>query len=205
MSFDKPWGNYLLDAIVETRAPESISFWPQTLAWQLIFILIVISALKKGYRSWKNYQDNAYRREALAWLALCSLSNEGDVRQLPTLLRKTAILANDLCRHNENSTTKSALAIEQRHEINKLTGHSWATWLDKHCLKTQFSQKTVIISASSRTNEELLTQLAYLPKLELSDEHFIEALKQLYLQIELWIKYHNLSDESQQENLGVQT
>ena len=39
MSFEKPWGNYLLEGIVETIAPQNISFWPQTLAWQFIFIV----------------------------------------------------------------------------------------------------------------------------------------------------------------------
>ena len=31
-AFPAPWGNYLLEEFVETRAPDSVSFWPQTLA-----------------------------------------------------------------------------------------------------------------------------------------------------------------------------
>ncbi|PKG81672.1 DUF4381 domain-containing protein [Colwellia sp. 75C3] len=199
MSFEKPWGNYLLEAIVETKAPETISFWPQTIAWQLIFIFLIIFTIKKSYLFWKTYQANAYRREALAWLSQCSLSNENDVRQLPALLRKTALLACEV--NNNNRLAESAELVKvRRDEITQLSGNAWATWLDEQCTKTKFSHQTAPLST-----EKLLTKLAYIPQLDLNDSKFNDALTQLRQQITLWIQYHQLNDESLQHDLGKQT
>ncbi len=198
MSFEKPWGNYLLDKIVETTPPESISFVPQTIAWQLIFLLLILFTINKCYRRWKSYQDNAYRREALAWLAQCSLTNEEDVRQLPALLRKTALLANKVTKNN-NSTESSNFAIIRRNKITQLSGSAWLTWLDEHCTKTQFSEQS-----NCHSSEKLLTQLAYMPKLEFFDEKFNNALNQLNQQIEIWIKYHDLNKQLVPDGLGEQ-
>ena len=45
--FAKPWGNYLLEKIVETQTPQSISWLPQTLGWKLlagITLLLLVSS-----------------------------------------------------------------------------------------------------------------------------------------------------------------
>ena len=205
MSFEKPWGNYLLEGIVETIAPQNISFWPQTIAWQLIFIVLTIVIIKKVYRTWQEYQANAYRREALAWLAQCSLANEDDIRQLPALLRKTALLANEVNRHDKNSLEGSSNARKRRQDITGLTGKSWAAWLDSHCTRSDFSKSTQSASCASLSNEALLTQLAYIPKLDLNDSEFNSALKKLCQQITLWVQHHQLLDENRSDDLGEQT
>lgn len=205
MSFEKPWGNYLLEGIVETIAPQNISFWPQTIAWQLIFIVLTIVIIKKIYRTWQEYQANAYRREALAWLAQCSLANEDDIRQLPALLRKTALLANEVNRHDKNSLEGSSNARKRRQDITGLTGKSWAAWLDSHCTRSDFSKSTQSASCASLSNEALLTQLAYIPKLDLNDSEFNSALKKLCQQITLWVQHHQLLDENRSDDLGEQT
>ena len=205
MSFEKPWGNYLLEGIVETIAPQNISFWPQTIAWQLIFIVLTIVIIKKIYRTWQEYQANAYRREALAWLAQCSLANEDDIRQLPALLRKTALLANEVNRHDKNSLESSSNARKRRQDITGLTGKFWAAWLDSHCTRSDFSKSTQSASCASLSNEALLTQLAYIPKLDLNDSEFNSALKKLCQQITLWVQHHQLLDENRSDDLGEQT
>jgi len=200
MSFAKPWGNYLLDNIVETTAPEAISFFPQTIAWQLIFIWLLILVIKKSYQSWKTYQTNAYRREALAWLAQCSLSTKEDIRQLPALLRKTALLASEISKNESFSAARKS-----RQEITELTGPSWAAWLDKQCAKSQFSQEGHSSPPDHFSNERLLAQLPYVAKLDLNNSEFNDALAQLYQQIALWIQYHQLNDACLEESVGEQT
>lgn len=205
MIFEKPWGNYLLEAIVETKAPDTVTFWPQTIAWQLIFGLLIILIIKKSYQSWKNYKANAYRREALLWLSRCSLSNEQDIRQLPTLIRKVALIANQrLINKNPNVTYNSddinaidnkKCLIEHRQEITNMSGQSWVKWLDKHCSKSSFSDKPDSLNASSYSCEKLLTQLAYVPKLDISDTQLNEGLIELTKQIEIWITYHELKHD----------
>lgn len=205
MSFEKPWGNYLLEAIVETTAPQNISFWPQTIAWQIIFVLLIVVIIKKIYQTWQHYQVNVYRREALAWLAQCSLTNEDDVRQLPALLRKTALLANEVNNLDENPPKTVSAVGKRRQEITELTGQSWAIWLDRHCNRSQFSQAIQQSSRTSLSNEALLTQLAYIPKLDLADSEFNNALNNLCQQIKLWIQHHQLLDENLPHDLGEQT
>lgn len=198
MSFEKPWGNYLLENIVETKAPDTISFLPQTIAWQLLFILLVLLIIKKSYQSWKNHQANAYRREALSWLSKCSLSNEDDVRQLPALLRKTALLACEV--NNSNHLTEyDELVITRRDEVTQLYGNAWATWLDEQCTKTKFSHQ-----ADALSSEKLLNKLAYIPNIDLLDDKFNQALKLLCQQITLWIKYHQLRKNQLPNDLGDQ-
>lgn len=198
MSFEKPWGNYLLEKIVETTAPETISYFPQTIAWKIICIVLIIFIINKGYQSWKTYQANAYRREALLWLSQCSLSNEEDVRQLPALLRKTALLA---CQVNNNNhlTQNAELISTRRDEITQLSGNAWATWLDAHCTKTRFSHQAAALSP-----EQLLKNLAYIAHIDLLDDKFNKALKLLSQQITLWIKYHDFPKNQLPNDLGGQ-
>lgn len=201
MSFEKPWGNYLLEAIVETKAPDLISFWPQTIAWQLLFIFLIMLILKKNYQSWKNYQANAYRREALVWLAQCSLSNEEDIRQLPALLRKTAILANNRQLKKSSAfpseNSNKYFAIKRKQEITELRGIHWVKWLDQHCSKSHFHEQEALSSSKNYSCEKLLTQLPYMAKIDLNNAPFNKGLIQLRHQIELWIKHHQLPVETE--------
>lgn len=198
MSFETPWGNYLLDKIVETTTPNSISFWPQTLAWQFIFIVLVVFILKKSYQAWKTYQNNAYRREAIVWLSQCSLNNEDDIRQLPALLRKTALLANEITREEAMKFGDLKPMLNRHHEITKLTGNAWASWLDKHCDKSHFSH--AVKPEKSLSCEILLTQLAYLPTIDLNNVALNQALKELHQQITFWVLHHNITTELVHQN-----
>ncbi|WP_019027408.1 DUF4381 domain-containing protein [Colwellia piezophila] len=203
MSFEKPWGNYLLEAIVETKAPETISFLPQTIAWQLIFTVLIIIILRKCHQKWQNYQANAYRREALFWLSQCSLSKEEDIRQLPALLRKTAILASNRHIKESDSVKSKTLALKVQQEVIELRGQAWAKWLDQNCSKCHFHEKTVEPSSTTHCSEKLLSQLSYMATIDLNDAHVNKSLIQLHQQIECWIKHHHLTISAQSESLGV--
>lgn len=196
MSFAKPWGNYLLEAIVETKAPETISFWPETLAWQIIFIVMIFMFIKKIYQKWQHYQANAYRREALFWLEQCSVRKEEDVRQLPSLLRKTAILANNRQLKESDDVQSKAIAIKDQQDIIELSGQAWVSWLDLHCSKSQFQSKNSESVTAASSCESLLSQLAYRKNLNLNDEVFNQGLIKLKQQMALWIKYHEMPTKS---------
>lgn len=196
MSFEKPWGNYLLEAIIETQAPEPISFWPQTIAWQIVLVLLIIMAINKSYQTWKKYQANAYRREALAWLAQCSLSKESDIRQLPALLRKVAIIAVQKKQlaskesYQEGYQNKTSFMTQ---EITNLSGKSWVTWLDEHSNKTNFIEKESQLNVGIYSCEKLLDQLAYVAKLDMTNKQLNTGIIQLIKQIKLWITDHSLT------------
>lgn len=160
--FDAPWGNYLLKDIVETTAPDSISWWPQTLGWQVLFLCVLVYVFVKGYRIYKKYIANAYRREAIAWMqalpAYQTTNPDPVFRQLPALLRKTAISA------------------FSRSEVSLLSNGKWELWLDSQCQESRFSSRCV----------SLLHRLSY------QADHQISTKQMLALQAEVlhWIKFH---------------
>mgnify|MGYP000644993768 CR=1 FL=1 len=163
--FAKPWGNYLLEKLVETQAPESISWLPQTLGWKLLAGIALLLLIRKSYRLYQDYQRNTYRREALAWLKQCQQTDGFDLyMQLPSLLRKTALNA------------------YKRTEITQLTGIQWEQWLDRQCQQTSFSTSC----------PNVLHQLSYKP-INLEDVH-TDQYQVLLEQIRLWIKHHRRSN-----------
>lgn len=154
--FEKPWGNYVLEKIVETQAPETISWLPQTLGWKIILTGSVAYLLLKSYRAYKTYQQNAYRREALNMLSqLPSPMSDYKYRQLPLLLRKTALTA------------------FKRADVTQLHGEFWELWLDKQCKETNFSQQC----------PTLLHQLSFAPTLDEPEEQYQQLISQITLWI----------------------
>ena len=159
--FDKPWGNYLLDNLVETQVPQSISWLPQTLGWKILTILSIVLLIQKIYSTYQNYQSNAYRREALRWIEQYQKTADTDFyKQLSSLLKKTALYA------------------YKRKEVSQLTGSKWEHWLDQQCQQTSFVTSC----------PDVLHQLAYMPisPLCLQTERYRDLLEQ----ITLWIKHH---------------
>ncbi|RHW76985.1 DUF4381 domain-containing protein [Colwellia sp. RSH04] len=142
IAFDKPWGNYLLEKIVEPPPPEAISWLPQTIGWKITFVILFFYLCFKVIAEYKKYKRNAYRRNALAWLKQYQSDEEWYYRQLPVLLRKTAITAYD------------------RTKITSLTGSDWDSWLDSQCKETDFTASCSMV----------LHQLAFAPEFNLSSQ-----------------------------------
>ena len=156
-TFEKPWGNYILEKIVETQAPESISWLPQTLGWKILLLIILFSLSIKGYRIYKTYQSNAYRRDALQILRRFKYSaDQYDSRQLPVLLRKVA------------------LAGFNRAQVTQLNGTTWEIWLDQQCSKTNFNQLC----------PTLLHQLAYSRAISIDEDQHQLLSEQIALWIQ---------------------
>ena len=140
IAFPKPWGNYLLKDIVETKMPDEISWWPQTMAWKILLLAIIILIIKKAYFARKRYLANAYRRDALLWMQQFDKNpNESHFRQIPTLLKKVALMA------------------FHPSDVAHLSGTEWESWLDQHCPQSDFKN----------TCPNVLYQLAYSPKIDI--------------------------------------
>ena len=132
--FPRPWGNYLLEDFIETQAPESISWIPQTIGWYILLCFILYFVIKKAFREYQKYLRNTYRRNALNWLSsLATKPTDSQIQQLPVLLRSTAVKGYG------------------REEVAHLSGINWENWLDEKCLKTRFSTDCA----------GLLSQIAY--------------------------------------------
>lgn len=161
-TFSESWGNYLLKNLSETQAPNTVDWWPQTIAWQILFFVGLIYIGFKVYRAIKKYRHNAYRREALAWLQ--SLPDyrvsEPDAlfSQLPSLLRKVA------------------LSAYKRDEVCTLSNESWLQWLDQQCENTNFTK----IPSST------FNQLSYGSNYNVD----VNTMDTIVTEITLWIKHH---------------
>lgn len=160
--FEKPWGNYLLDKIIEVGAPDSISWLPETWGWLLVASYLLFRLARYGYRQYRRYQHNIYRRQATLWLAendaFLTTSDNSMVNQLPALIRKVASVP------------------FERKNISHLSGKEWDTFLDAQCPNSQFASKC----------PELLSQIAYQPNKPVNEE----ALATLKQQIQHWIANH---------------
>lgn len=97
-----------LSSLRDIIEPESISFWPLAPGWWVVagVMLALIALLVR--RSMVEYRRNAYRRDALAELALL----DGDLTRLPALLKRTA------------------LGAFPRTEVASLAGEEWLHFLD---------------------------------------------------------------------------
>jgi hypothetical protein len=165
--FAAPWGNYMVLDLVPTEVPQFVSFLPQTMIWGVLGVFLVFYVVKEVYCTWRIYQQNAYRREALSWLsnlpAYRNLREQPIYRQLPALLRRTALQA------------------FERDQICALSNERWEHWLDQRCDKTSFAQQV----------PNQLQDLAYSPEPKID----AQQMQLLSRQISLWIQFHRRVDD----------
>ncbi len=164
--FPKPWGNYLIDGIVETTPPDMVSLWPQTIGWQLVFIAIIGLIGKKVYDQYMQYKRNAYRRDAIKLLNQLTENADNDhlLKKLPALLRTTALYAFD------------------RQQVSNLTASKWEHWLDKQCPESQFSTEY----------RGILQQLAFAPGIEMN----ASQRRQFIAHTLHWVTHHRREDNA---------
>lgn len=155
-----------LDALHPLALPPVPTWWPQTVASLLVITVFGLLLLGFCVRSWQCWRARAYRREALARLhALRAALNdpasrEGAARELPELLRCTA------------------LAVWSREHVNPLSGTSWLAFLDQ----------TLGLGDQpfSAPGGHLLLELAYAPA-TLIDWEKLPTLLDL---VECWVRRH---------------
>lgn len=113
--FASTFGNYILHGIEEVHLPESVSWWPQTIGWKLLGILLLLLLSYRAICWVQHWWRNRYRREALKQLSALEASAhewQSVVRQLPFLLKTTALQA------------------YPRNEVAQLSGQAWLRFLD---------------------------------------------------------------------------
>ncbi|MGH8387515.1 MAG: DUF4381 domain-containing protein, partial [Pseudomonas sp.] len=90
-----------IEQLKEIALPAPVSYAPQTWGWWVLLGLLVLTALIIAARRYWQWKRDRYRREALARLA--QLQQRSDdlnaLRELPELLKRTAISLPDVHRH----------------------------------------------------------------------------------------------------------
>ncbi|MEI2298140.1 DUF4381 domain-containing protein [Ensifer sp. MJa1] len=170
MATAAPAKDPLVDAalrqLADISVPAPVSMMPQTWAWAALAGVLLLVILIAGWRWYRRWEANRYRREALADLKdiearLSAPATRGEALvALPVLLKRTA------------------LAIWPREAIAGLHGTGWTGFLDAH------SGGPVFPIASARFFEEAeyrgKTALSAVPEAEArayiaTARHWIEA------------------------------
>jgi hypothetical protein len=99
-----------LERLHDIVLPPAVPWWPPAPGWYVVLVLLLLTAAWLGWRWWKQWQANGYRRAALRHLATLQ-----DAPAIAELLRRTA------------------LAIAPRHVIAEKIGTAWIDWLAAQC------------------------------------------------------------------------
>jgi hypothetical protein len=106
---DRMWG------LKEIDLPEPVSWFPATEGWLVIAAAIAVAIGWMGWRRYRKWLSERYRREALTRLSAMRIGKDdtrAPLMDLPLVLRMTA------------------LAAYPREEVAGLRGSQWVDWLN---------------------------------------------------------------------------
>ena len=98
--------------------PATVSWWPLAPGWYVVSGLLLIALAWFGYKSLQRWMGNRYRRAALSELHLLAkgvqsaTSRDSSLRQIPVLLKRTA------------------LSAYPRTQVASLSGQDWTCFLN---------------------------------------------------------------------------
>ena len=119
------FGNYAIQGIAEVVAPEPVSWVPVTLGWRVLAAAILLWVFYRGYRRYRAWQRDRYRRVALSELdRLRELQPAIALAQIARILKSTA------------------LAAFPRTEVAGLSGERWLDWLQSTTDTPVFSERS---------------------------------------------------------------
>lgn len=121
------FGNYALKDFTEIVPPEAINWLPQTVGWLCIAVVLGLWTLWSGWLRLRCWHHNRYRREATRQL---TNMNSEDPDLLPKLNRLLKLVA---------------LVAFSREEVAKLSGHSWALFLNQKCESHVFDERAMAL------------------------------------------------------------
>jgi hypothetical protein len=99
-----------LERLHDLVLPPTVPWWPPAPGWYAVFALALAAVALLGWRLWKRWRANAYRRAALR-----ELDRRKDAGAIAELLRRTA------------------LAVAPRPVVAAMTGTAWVDWLAEQC------------------------------------------------------------------------
>ncbi|MBF7729248.1 DUF4381 domain-containing protein [Pseudomonas sp. N040] len=128
--------------------PEPVSYFPQTWGWLALLLLLLGTAVLFGGRALWRWRCNRYRRAALTQLvqlqaALTSNTDRSPLRQLPDLLKRTA------------------LSIPGQVGVSSLGGCDWQRFLEQCCpapLPADFSAQLAMLSYAPDAQLQALSE-----------------------------------------------
>ena len=114
-----------LDNLKDIHMPDAIGLWPLAPGWWVVIIVTSIALVFTSYLLFKFYRSTDYKRVSKKQLSLINeqAMNDTDyIKALNILLKQTA------------------LAVNSREKIARLSANAWLEFLDKHVENKAFSQ-----------------------------------------------------------------
>ncbi len=130
------FGNYAIKGIQEVLPSEPVSWWPATPGWWVLAAIALLLLARWGFRRWRRWQADRYRRDALAQLAAL----KGSPRQQ---LQATAIILKG-----------TALAAFPRRDVARLSGSAWHRWLVERGANFSDSSRALLTEGQYRDRHE---------------------------------------------------
>lgn len=159
-----------LDQLQELPLPAPPSYWPQTWGWAVLAVVLLVGIGWVALQRWRRYRRNLYRRQAVC--ALNRLMREISldplaVRELPSLLKRTALAAQEPGQHQR---------------VAALRGQGWLDYLRQSAGEPVFPEDS----------ERVLSTLAYAPDeaVYALDEG---TLKTLIAASRQWVERHHVA------------
>ncbi len=158
------FGNYLIHGINEIILPADISWWPSTIGWKIVALLIFIFASYRLFKFSLSWWKNRYRREAIRQINEQQQVPDSGlltvVKQLPFYLKTTALQA------------------YPRDQVAQLSGTPWIDFLNMKIGSEHFNKQV---------SDQLLT-ISYRPQeqWQLTEEQCLNLINLT----KLWIKRH---------------
>lgn len=158
------FGNYLIHGIDEIILPADISWWPSTIGWQVLGVLIFIFAAYRLFKFAQCWWKNRYRREAIRQIHEQQQVPDSGlltvIEQLPFYLKTTALQA------------------YPRDQVAQLSGTEWIDFLNLKTGSEHFNP----------TVADQLLAISYRPKeqWQLTEEQYLNLINLT----KSWIKRH---------------
>jgi len=93
MDLNKTIAEASLDNLHDIIVPEAITFFPLTPGWVMVFWLLLSLFFHFGYKQYRQYQANTYRRDAAHELATLKSESKGHAIALLSLAKRVGISA----------------------------------------------------------------------------------------------------------------
>ncbi|MGY3571602.1 DUF4381 domain-containing protein [Vibrio paucivorans] len=94
MSEHMPPSTYILRNLIDVEVPESVSWFPQTIGWKIIAVLLVALLIYAAYLGVKHWWHNRYRTEAIEQLKLINLESASSEQALFNVTKSVMVYLN---------------------------------------------------------------------------------------------------------------
>ncbi|WMN88857.1 DUF4381 domain-containing protein [Vibrio parahaemolyticus] len=83
----QPPGSYILSELHDVTVPSSVSWYPQTIGWKILAVILMLALVYMAYRILSKWWINRYRKEALDLITQMNLDDSNMPKTLFSILK----------------------------------------------------------------------------------------------------------------------